>query len=297
MPKKPVMDVEEQELIERARQAVTSCNWLLGECAFQWTERYSRGRTDLDFAALVGNETQPGHVGRCRRVWATFCVEAGLAGVKDRWSWLSWSHFDKARSFGEHAIEALDWAQTNDAPIRSMQSWAFQTWPELRSTASLLEETEQQEADTINSEANDTTDSPSIHVPDSEPVHAEDVERSEATRENVNAAPVPDQGRHVKRVLYAFNKAIEAFKGGMFQQADPDQQSELLEQTENFRRWLTVEESHEPAQGEALILLPRLQWCSRICNAKFVASMTQSTRILIQSAVDDLADAVKKFRQ
>lgn len=290
------MDTAEQELIDKARQAVTSCNWSLGECAFLWTERYARGRTDLDFSELVGNDTQPGHVGRCRRVWTTFCAEDGLEAVRSRWPWLSWSHFDKARSFGDHAIEALDWAQVNDAPIRAMQVWACETWPELKSAQTLFEEAEGQE-DEGQGEEDQETGLPSIHVADSEPVHADDVERSEVIRESMEAVPEPDNTKAVKRVLYAFVKAIESFKKGMFQQADADQQSELLEQTENFRRWLTCEETHAPAQGDALALLPRLQWCSRICNAKFVASMTQSTRMLIQSAVDDLADAVKKFRQ
>lgn len=292
MPKPTPMDADEQELIAKARLAVTSCNWSLGECAHQWTDKYSRGRTDFDFAELVGNDTQAGHVGRCRRVWATFCVAEGLETVRTRWPWLSWSHFDKARAFVEHAVEALDWAQVNDAPIRGMQAWACETWPELRSQTQQLEATEQQEAAALESMAQQQA-SP---VDQSAPVQADDIEDGEsiATREEI---PEPANYSPVKPVLRALVKSIEAFRSGLFQKADPDQQSEILEQTENFRKWLTCDDATAPAQGDALILLQRLQWCSRICNAKFVSSLTESTRMLVQSAIDDLAGAIKKYRQ
>ncbi len=44
----------EEFLIERAQNALNSCNWVIGECAAEWTQKYARGRTDADLApALV----------------------------------------------------------------------------------------------------------------------------------------------------------------------------------------------------------------------------------------------------
>lgn len=148
-------DEQEQALINRARQSVTSCNWQLGECAHLWTVGYAKGRTDIDFAALVGRNVQVGHVGRCRRVWADFAVkfcQSSLEKLQATWKGLSWSHFDKARSFQEHAVEALDWAAENDGTIRMMQAWAWETWPELKSLGSgdgSLEQEEEQEIEEV----------------------------------------------------------------------------------------------------------------------------------------------------
>jgi hypothetical protein len=42
------------ELVNTAQEAVSHCRWVVGECAGKWTQRYARGRTDADFAALIG---------------------------------------------------------------------------------------------------------------------------------------------------------------------------------------------------------------------------------------------------
>ena len=72
MAKKSVPDIteSEDELISRAQVAVSQCNWSVGECAYKWTEKYARGRTDADFGVLVG--LSPDQVFQRRRVWETF---------------------------------------------------------------------------------------------------------------------------------------------------------------------------------------------------------------------------------
>ena len=45
----PNQHESEDQLLQRAREALSRCNWEIGECAAKWTERYARGRTDADF--------------------------------------------------------------------------------------------------------------------------------------------------------------------------------------------------------------------------------------------------------
>jgi hypothetical protein len=70
--KKNVSEIteSEDELISRAQLAVSQCNWSVGECAAKWTQKYARGRTDADFASLLG--LSPDQIFQRRRVWETF---------------------------------------------------------------------------------------------------------------------------------------------------------------------------------------------------------------------------------
>ena len=63
-------EASEEELISRAQMAVSQCNWVLGECAASWTQRYARGRTDADFGQMVGLSSD--QIYQRRRVWETF---------------------------------------------------------------------------------------------------------------------------------------------------------------------------------------------------------------------------------
>src|SRR6266403_2119130 len=54
MPQTKRVEESEEQLVSRAQDAVSQCRWVVGECAARWTERYARGRTDGDFAALIG---------------------------------------------------------------------------------------------------------------------------------------------------------------------------------------------------------------------------------------------------
>jgi hypothetical protein len=104
----------EDELISRAQSAVSQCNWSVGECAFKWTQKYARGRTDADFGALVG--MSPDQVFQRRRVWETF------ADVHLTYGGLKWSHFYAALNWDD-APECLQWAEENQATVAEMKAW------------------------------------------------------------------------------------------------------------------------------------------------------------------------------
>jgi hypothetical protein len=116
MAKKPHLDVTEteDELIQRAQTAVSQCNWSVGECASKWTQKYARGRSDADFAALLG--LSPDQVFQRRRVWETF------ADVHGSYPSLKWSHFYAALTWDD-APECLQWADENQATVAEMKAW------------------------------------------------------------------------------------------------------------------------------------------------------------------------------
>src|SRR6266853_1321452 len=89
---KPHNESEEQ-LVTRAQEAVSLCRWVVGECASKWTERYARGRTDGDFASLIGLTAD--QIYQRRRVWETF------AGVRGEFTSLKWSHYYAALNWDD----------------------------------------------------------------------------------------------------------------------------------------------------------------------------------------------------
>jgi hypothetical protein len=116
MSKKPISDVKEseEELISKAQSAVSQSNWVVGECADKWTQRYARGRGDADFAALLGLTAD--QVFQRRRVWQTF------ADVHETYPALKWSHFYAALTWDD-APECLQWAEENQATVAEMKAW------------------------------------------------------------------------------------------------------------------------------------------------------------------------------
>ncbi len=64
------MKETEELLISKAREAVSQCNWVVGECAANWTQRYARGRTDAEFGQMVGLSGD--QIFQRRRVWEAF---------------------------------------------------------------------------------------------------------------------------------------------------------------------------------------------------------------------------------
>lgn len=104
----------EDELISKAQVAVSRCNWVVGECAAKWTRKYARGRTDADFAAMVGLTVD--QVYQRRRVFETF----GPAWEQHRT--LKWSHFYVALNWDD-AADCLEWAAENDATVAEMKAW------------------------------------------------------------------------------------------------------------------------------------------------------------------------------
>jgi hypothetical protein len=104
----------EQELVANAQHAISNCNWTVGECASKWTERFSKGRTDADFGALVGLSGD--QIYQRRRVWETF------GDVIENYPDLKWSHFYVAVTWTD-SPEALAWASENQATVAEMKAW------------------------------------------------------------------------------------------------------------------------------------------------------------------------------
>jgi hypothetical protein len=104
----------ETDLVTRAQSAISNCNWEVGECAAVWTKRFARGRTDADFAQLVG--LSPDQVYQRRRVWETF------GDVYGRYAALKWSHFYAAVAWDD-AAECLQWAEDIGATVAEMKAW------------------------------------------------------------------------------------------------------------------------------------------------------------------------------
>ena len=107
-------DETEQQLLDRAAASVSGSAWEVGECAFLWTQRYSQGRTDADFAQHVGLSHD--QVKQKRLVYEAF------ADVCDSYHNLSWSHFYVARTWDD-AAECLAWAEENEARVAEMKAW------------------------------------------------------------------------------------------------------------------------------------------------------------------------------
>lgn len=104
----------EESLIERARGALSGCNWVIGECAAQWTEKYAKGRTDADFGNQIGLSAD--QIFQRRRVWECF------NDVKDDYQGLKWSHYYVALNW-EDSSECLNWAVENQATVAQMRAW------------------------------------------------------------------------------------------------------------------------------------------------------------------------------
>jgi hypothetical protein len=110
----PNAEMTEHDLIRTAQQALSRCNWVVGKCAADWTQRYARGRTDADFAQLVGLSAD--QVYQRRRVWETF------GDVYADYPSLRWSHFYVSLTWDD-APECLQWADENGATVAEMRAW------------------------------------------------------------------------------------------------------------------------------------------------------------------------------
>jgi len=108
-----LMETEDQ-LVARAQRALSRCNWEIGECAAQWTQRHARGRGDADFGALLGLSGD--QIFQRRRVWETF------ADVYQNYPHLKWSHFYVVINWDD-AAECLGWANEMEATVAEMKAW------------------------------------------------------------------------------------------------------------------------------------------------------------------------------
>lgn len=104
----------EEQLVSRAQEAVSLCRWVVGECASKWTQRYARGRTDGDFAVLIGLSGD--QVYQRRRVWESF------APLRDEFPTLKWSHFYAALNWDD-CRDCLSWAEETRSTVAEMRAW------------------------------------------------------------------------------------------------------------------------------------------------------------------------------
>lgn len=104
----------EENLIAVAREAVSQCNWVVGECAAKWTKKYARGRTDADFGQMVGLSGD--QIYQRRRVWETF------GNSYEKYNSLKWSFFYVALNW-EDATRCLNWADENESTVAEMRAW------------------------------------------------------------------------------------------------------------------------------------------------------------------------------
>ena len=104
----------EEHLISIARDAVSQCNWVVGECAAKWTKKYARGRTDADFGQMVGLSGD--QIYQRRRVWESF------GNSFEKYANLKWSFFYVALNW-EDATRCLNWADENESTVAEMRAW------------------------------------------------------------------------------------------------------------------------------------------------------------------------------
>lgn len=107
-------EATEQQLVERAKAAENNAFWIVGQCASEWTQRYAKGRTDADFAKLIGKS--PESIAARRRVFETF------GDVRESYAALDFSHFRAAVAWDD-AAECLSWANEHEASYREMEAW------------------------------------------------------------------------------------------------------------------------------------------------------------------------------
>ena len=105
----------EASCIARAKQLITNANWELGELAHDWCRQWARGRTDTDFAGLVGHELTGDKIYKCRRVFEVF-------GASDFVPKLSWTHYYTALAWDD-ADDVLEWAVEQEASVAEMKAW------------------------------------------------------------------------------------------------------------------------------------------------------------------------------
>lgn len=107
-------DDSEHNLINKARQLAHQNAWEIGELAAEWHQRYAKGRTDGDFAEMVGlSEDQ---VYQRRRVWELFGAR------RNEFTHCRWTHFRDAIAWDD-ALECLEWAESSEATAREMLAW------------------------------------------------------------------------------------------------------------------------------------------------------------------------------
>lgn len=107
-----IRTLNEDELVFFARDAISDSDWIVGACALNWTERYSRGRGDGCFGELIGmSEDQ---IFQRRRTYARF------SNSRFTFPFLTWSHFNIASPWDD-AAAWLWWANTHRVNVKTLR--------------------------------------------------------------------------------------------------------------------------------------------------------------------------------
>lgn len=165
----------EEQLVERAQHAVSRCNWEIGFCAAEWTQRFARGRTDADFAQMVG--LSPDQVYQRRRTADRF------GNNYEQYPSLKWSHFYTVLTWDD-AHDCLQWADENQATVAEMKAWRRAVRGEDLTSEPAAED--------------DFAGDPSVLQVSSEPAVVRDVNDSDADAPAAGKnAPVGERGKAV----------------------------------------------------------------------------------------------------
>ncbi len=104
----------ERSMIESVAKATSDTNWHISEMAARWMRTFSRGRSDADFAQMVGLQTDQVYIRR--RVYELFGdVRLSLPN-------LSWTHFRIAVDWDDSA-DCLSWANETGSTPAEMRAW------------------------------------------------------------------------------------------------------------------------------------------------------------------------------
>lgn len=240
----------EDQLIEQCQQALSSCNWTVGQCAAEWTERFAAGRTDADFGSLIGLERD--QVTKRRLVWERF------GDIRDQFPHLRWSHFYVALSWDD-AETCLEWANEMEGTVAEMKAWRRSQHGEDLSQPSTAEDSPviesadpheaepDEEPETIpfsfgesTIEVDPVTDTAAVEPADEEELdeEEEDDEEPEAGEE-VSPAAVSEPAEkppslHPSHVVLELRKALRVVE----QTADEDAIEEIADELEFWLRRL-----------------------------------------------------------
>lgn len=117
-----VQQVEETEeqLIARCRDRISRTAWAVGKDAAKWKAEFANGRTDTDFADMVGMSRE--QVTQRRLVYERFHDHPVATGQWNTCYNLTFSHFREAVNWDD-ADSCLKWASDMKATVAEMKAW------------------------------------------------------------------------------------------------------------------------------------------------------------------------------
>lgn len=105
---------DEDHCVLVARIDLSQTDWKIGELAYIWEQRFARGRSVVDFGALIG--VGKAEIEQRLRVYKMFF------GLREVYPALHWSHFAAAAGWDDFSV-CLKWAQDMDATVAEMKAW------------------------------------------------------------------------------------------------------------------------------------------------------------------------------